>query len=173
MNSEEIKKYIRDIPDFPEKGVIFRDITTVLNNGEVFKAVIGALTEEVRKMNPDFIAAVDSRGFIIAAPIAYTLGLPFVPIRKPGKLPYDTYAESYSLEYGTNTVEIHTDAMPKGKRGVIADDLIATGGTLAAAVKLIERIGCEVVGVAAFIELLDLKGRDLLKDYNVFTLVKY
>ena len=173
MNSEEIKKYIRDIPDFPEKGIIFRDITTVLNNGEVFGAVIDAMAEEVRKMNPDFVAAVDSRGFIIAAPIAYKLGLPFVPIRKPGKLPYDTFSESYSLEYGTNTVEIHTDAMSKGKRGVIADDLIATGGTLAAAVKLIERIGCEVAGIAAFIELLDLKGRDLLKDYNVFTLVKY
>ncbi|MCS7272627.1 MAG: adenine phosphoribosyltransferase [Fimbriimonadales bacterium] len=164
---------VRDIPNFPEPGIIFKDITPVLRHPQALKEVIDLMTEHARELKPDLIAAIESRGFVFGLPIAINLGLGFVPIRKLGKLPGDKISEEYALEYGTNTVEIHTDAVEPGQRVVIVDDLLATGGTARAAARLVERLGGVVVGFVFLIELTFLNGRKNLRGYDVYTLIQY
>ncbi len=167
------KDYIADVKDFPIEGILFRDITPLMANGEVFKQACDELTEYAKELNVDVIAGPESRGFIFGCPVSTNLQIGFVPIRKPKKLPRETVEISYSLEYGTNTLCMHKDAIKPGQRVMIVDDLLATGGTIQAAVKLIEKLGGIVVGICFVIELEDLNGRELLKDYNVKSLVKY
>lgn len=169
----EAAALIRAIPDYPKPGIIFRDITPVLGNSKVFRSLVYPLVSFVRDLRADVIVGIESRGFIFGAPIAYELGISFVPVRKPGNLPYETYKENYNLEYGSNTLEIHKDAFEPGKRVVIIDDLLATGGTALASAKLVEQVGGKVVGFGFAIELLDLKGKEFLNNYNVETLLKY
>jgi adenine phosphoribosyltransferase len=164
---------IRNVPDFPIPGVQFKDITTLLRNGPAFKAVIDGITEQYRDQQVDIVAGVESRGFIFSAPVAYNLGAGLVPIRKPGKLPADTVEISYTLEYGSNTLQMHADAFPRGARVLLVDDLLATGGTIAAAASLVKQIGGEVVGLAFVVELAFLNGRALISDYPIFSLVQY
>ena len=160
VNSVEfVKSKIRDILDFPVKGIVFKDITTVLRDKEGFKEIIDFLTKKFENENIDYIAGIESRGFIFGAALAYRIGAGFVPLRKPGKLPGETLSQSYALEYGTDTLQIHKDAIEPGKRVVIVDDLLATGGTAGAACKLIQQTGAEVVAAAFVIELQDLNGR--------------
>jgi adenine phosphoribosyltransferase len=168
-----VKGLIRDIPDFPTKGILFRDITPVLNDGKSFSLIIEELTERVKALKPDIIVGIESRGFLLGAPVALSLGLGFVPVRKVGKLPYDTIKVEYCLEYGTNCVEMHKDAITPGQKVVIIDDLLATGGTAKAAIKLVEELDGEVVGVQFLVELEFLKGRDVLGNYCVDAVVKY
>ena len=164
---------IRDVPDFPEKGIVFKDITTLLSDGAAFRQALDQLTEQVRDWGIDVVVGMESRGFIFAAPIAYLLGLGFVPVRKLGKLPSATISAEYELEYGTNTLEMHVDAIAKGTRVLVVDDLLATGGTVGATIDLIERAGGEVVGTAFLIELTFLGGRRRLRGHRVATLIKY
>jgi adenine phosphoribosyltransferase len=164
---------IRNVPDFPIPGVQFKDITTLLRNGPAFKAVIDGITEQYRDKQVDIVAGVESRGFIFSAPVAYNLGAGLVPIRKPGKLPADTVEISYTLEYGSNSLQMHADAFPRGARVLLVDDLLATGGTIAAAASLVKQIGGEVVGLAFVVELAFLNGRALISDYPIFSLVQY
>ena len=168
----KVEDYIRSIPDFPEPGIIFRDITTVMQDSDGFKLAIDSMEDTIKDLDFDVIAGLESRGFMFGTPIAYNMGKPFVPIRKKGKLPCETISEEYSLEYGTAEIEIHTDAIKKGQKVVIVDDLIATGGTVEAAIKLIERLGGEVVA-CVLTELVDLKGRDVLEGYRVESIVKF
>ena len=154
-----VKSKIRDILDFPVKGIVFKDITTVLRDKEGFKEIIDFLTEKFENEKIDYIAGIESRGFIFGAALAYRIGAGFVPLRKPGKLPGETLSQSYALEYGTDTLQIHKDAIEPEKRVVIVDDLLATGGTAGAACKLIQQTGAEVVAAAFVIELQDLNGR--------------
>ena len=170
---EKLKNKIRNIPDFPIEGVLFRDITTLLKDVDAFVESIELMTDIVREKKADKIIGIEARGFIFSAPIAYKLKIPLNLIRKPGKLPAETLSESYKLEYGENTVEIHKDAIKKGDRVVICDDLLATGGTAKASAKLIEKLGGIVVSILFLIELTDLKGRDKLKGYPVDTIIKY
>jgi len=170
---EYIKKCIRTIPHFPKQGVMFRDITTLLQNPKVFKKACDAFYERYKDKNIDVVVAVESRGFIFGAVLAYLLGASFVPVRKPGKLPYKTIKEEYALEYGKDAVEIHADAIKRGQRVLIVDDLVATGGTVAATIKLVERLGGKVIECGFVVELPELKGRDKLKGYNVFNLVDF
>lgn len=171
MNS--VEKYIRSIPDFPETGVIFRDVTSVLQNADGLHEAIDAMQELIGDIQVDVIAGTESRGFIFGMPIAYNLHKPFVPIRKKGKLPCETISEKYDLEYGTAEIEIHKDAIKPGQKVVLADDLIATGGTIEAAIKMIERLGGEVVKVVFLIELAGLNGRERLKNYDVQSVICY
>jgi len=164
---------IRDIPDFPARGIMFRDITTLLKDGEAFHASIDKLTARIRPYQPDKVVGIESRGFIFAAPIAYQLGAGFVPARKLGKLPAPTVTAEYALEYGSNTVEMHRDAIEVGERLVIIDDLLATGGTSRAAIQLVEHLGGQVVALGYLVELTFLKPRDQLARYNVVTLIQY
>lgn len=164
---------VRDIPDFPKSGILFKDITPVLGSPEAFREVIDALAEHAAFLRPDLIAGVESRGFLLGAPLALALGISFVPIRKAGKLPSQTEREEYELEYGTAIVEIHRDAVQPGQRVLIVDDLLATGGTAAAAVRLVEKLGGTVVGLSFFIELGFLPGRDALSGYAVHSLLTY
>ncbi|MHB9034319.1 MAG: adenine phosphoribosyltransferase [Anaerolineae bacterium] len=164
---------IRDIPDFPQKGVLFKDITTLLLNPQAFHEAVDQIYDRVQDLNVDIVAAVESRGFIIGAPIAYRLNAGFVPIRKPGKLPGATIQVEYSLEYGKNALEIHTDAIRPGQRVLVVDDLLATGGSVKAAINLVERLKGQVVGVAFLVELLFLDGRQKLEGYNTFSIVQY
>lgn len=164
---------IRNVPDFPMPGIQFKDITTLLRNGPAFKEVIDALVAQFQGTAIDIVAGVESRGFIFAAPVAYQLGAGLVPIRKPGKLPAETVEISYSLEYGTNTLQIHADAFPKGARVLLVDDLLATGGTIGAAANLVQQVGGQVVGLAFVIELAFLNGRDKLGEYPVVSLIQY
>jgi adenine phosphoribosyltransferase len=164
---------IRDVPDFPEKGILFKDITTLLSDGPAFRQALDQLTEQVRDWGIDVVVGMESRGFIFAAPIAYLLGLGFVPVRKLGKLPSRTISAEYALEYGTNTLEMHVDAIERGTRALVVDDLLATGGTVGATIDLIERLGGEVAGTAFLIELTFLGGRRHLDGYRVATLIKY
>jgi len=173
LKEETIKELIRDVPDFPADGIIFRDITPALQNATSFRDIVSSMVEEVRKLKPDVIVGVESRGFILGAPIALQLGVGFVPVRKVGKLPADTIKAEYALEYGTNTVEMHKDAILPGQRVVVVDDLLATGGTAAAAVQLSEELEGKVVGLVFLIELEFLNGRDKLRGYDVRTLVRY
>jgi len=170
---EKLKDKIRNIPDFPVEGILFRDITTLLKDVEAFHKSIELMTGILKEKEVNKILGIESRGFIFASIIAYNLGLPFNLIRKPGKLPAETLSESYKLEYGENTIEIHKDAINKGDKVVICDDLLATGGTAKASAKLVERLRGEVISLLFLIELTNLKGREKLKDYPVDSIIKY
>ena len=172
MQIKDIETIIRDIPDFPEKGIIFKDITPVLKNPEAFKTVINMMCEPYRNKQINGIAGIESRGFIFGSAMALELGCSFIPIRKKGKLPYKTIEESYSLEYGTATIEIHTDALSQGDKIVVVDDLLATGGTAAATVALIKKLGGEISGISFMIELAFLNGKDKLPADIVASLIK-
>ena len=169
----ELKKMIREVPDFPKKGILFYDITTLLKDKTGFKKTIDALTDQVRPLKPDAVLGIEARGFIFAPALAYNLGAGFVPVRKPNKLPADTERISYELEYGMDTLEMHKDAVRPGMNVVIADDLLATGGTALATVRLVEKLGGKVAAISFVIELEGLKGRDRLKGYEVVSLLKY
>jgi len=170
---DDLKKMIREVPDFPKKGILFYDITTLLKDKTGFKKVIDVLTDQVRPLRPDSVLGIEARGFIFAPALAYNLGVGFVPIRKPKKLPAETERISYELEYGMDTLEMHKDAVKSGMRVVIADDLLATGGTALASIRLVEKLGGQVVAVSFVIELEALKGRDRLNGYKVVSLLKY
>jgi adenine phosphoribosyltransferase len=169
----ELARLIRSIPDFPVKGILFRDITTLVRDGEALQEVIDTLVERYTGSDVEVVAAVEARGWIFGAPLAYELGAGFVPIRKPSKLPAQTISVSYSLEYGTNTLEMHKDAITPGTRVLLVDDLLATGGSAKAATQLIEKLRGKVVGVAFLIELVDLHGRDALKGYDVYSMIRF
>lgn len=169
----DYKKIIVTIPDFPKKGIMFRDVTTVLQNGEAFKAACDEFTEYAKEVKADVIAGAEARGFMFGSPVAVNLGIGFVPIRKPGKLPREVISESYDLEYGSNTLCIHKDAITPGQRVLIVDDLLATGGTVKAMIKLIERLGGVVAGCIFLVELVDLPGRKVIGDYPIKSLVEY
>ena len=169
----ELKHHIRNIPDFPKPGIMFRDITTLLQDPSAFRYAVDSLAERFQDIEVHAIAGIDARGFILAAPLALRLDAPLVIIRKQGKLPFETYSQSYDLEYGTDSLEIHTDAVSAGDRVLIVDDLLATGGSLTAAVALVERAGGAVAGIGIVIELSDLRGRDALSDYRIESLVTY
>ncbi len=168
-----LEEYVTAIPDFPEKGIIFRDITTILQDEDGLKLAIDGLAEKLDGTDYDLIAGPESRGFIFGAPLAYRVGKGFVMIRKKGKLPRETISEEYELEYGKACIEVHKDAITPGQKVVLVDDLIATGGSAAASIKLIERLGGKVVKVLFVIELKGLKGRDKLKGYDVESLISY
>ena len=170
---KELKDYVRSIPNFPEEGIIFRDITTVLGDKDGLRLAIDKMQECLNDVDFDVVAGPESRGFIFGVPIAYNMGKPFVPIRKKGKLPCETIFEEYELEYGTAVVEIHKDAICPGQRVVIVDDLIATGGTVEACISLIEQLGGEVVKIIFLMELAGLKGRDKLGKYDVASVITY
>lgn len=173
MDNTNLVRLIRDIPDFPIPGILFRDITTLLKDGEAFRQSINALTDKLKPYNPDKVVAIESRGFIFGAPIACDLGVGFVPVRKLGKLPAETISAEYDLEYGSNSVEMHRDAINPGERVVIVDDLLATGGTTRATIDLVEQLNGEVVALAFLIELADLGAREFLHGYDIVTLIKY
>lgn len=170
---ETVKVTIRDIPDFPKQGIIFKDITPVLQDPKTFRFVMDVFIQELRKMKIDYVVGIESRGFIFSPVIAYQLGAGFIPVRKKGKLPYKTEQISYDLEYGSAILEIHADALKKGSRVVIVDDLLATGGTALAAAKLVEKLGGKVVKFAFVVELDFLKGREKLAPHDVFSLIHY
>ncbi len=167
------KQHIRNVPDFPKPGILFRDITPVFRQPEALRQVINLMTDHADTLGAEVIVGIESRGFLLGVPVALELGVPFSIVRKLGKLPADTISEEYALEYGTNTVEIHTDAVEKGQRVVIVDDLLATGGTAAASARLIERLGGIVAGYCFMIELTDLQGRHNLIGYPVHALIEY
>lgn len=167
------KEHIRVIHDFPQPGIRFKDITTLLNNGEVYKQVIDTLADHYRDSRIDLVAGPEARGFVIGAPLAYALGVGFVPIRKSGKLPGETIEAGYDLEYGKDKLAVHKDAILPGQRVLIADDLLATGGTISTTINLINQLGGDIVGAAFLIELIYLNGRDKLQDLDVFSLVQY
>ena len=169
----DLASTIRSVPDFPVEGILFYDITTLLKNPAALKYSIDQLADHYKDSQIDVVAGMESRGFIFGVPLACQLGTGFIPIRKPGKLPADSISESYELEYGTNTLEVHTDAIKKGQKVLIVDDLLATGGTAKATCNLVERLGGEVVGIAFIIELTFLNGREQLQGYNVFSMLKY
>ncbi len=170
---EYVQSKIRAIVDFPKKGIIFRDITTAVKDPQAMRYMIDYLTDRYKDERIDYIAGIESRGFIFGAALAYKLGAGFVVIRKPGKLPAETISQEYELEYGTDKIEMHADAVEPGKRVLIVDDLLATGGTVDAAAKLLNKAGAKVVGAAFIIELTDLKGREKLKDIDVFSMVQF
>ncbi len=171
--SDNLKKYIRSIKDFPKKGVMFRDITTLLSQPEAVKETLDIMYEYAKDLNVSKVVGIEARGFIFGALLAEKLGVGFVPIRKPGKLPAETESTTYALEYGTDTIEIHKDAVKLGERVLLHDDLLATGGTAQAAASLIEKIGGEVAQISFIIELTFLNGREKLKSYDVKTLIEY
>jgi adenine phosphoribosyltransferase len=170
---EELKAKIRDIPDFPKPGILFRDITPLLADGRAFRAAIDALGERYVGRGIELVVGVEARGFLMGSALAYKLGAGNVIIRKPGKLPFRTHRETYALEYGTDTLEIHQDAIRPGQRVLLADDLLATGGTMAATLELVRRLGGEVAGLCFLIELTDLKGRHRLRGHEVFSLIQF
>lgn len=170
---DELKKAIRSIPDFPKEGIVFRDITTLIVDGGLFRKAVDTLVERYRDKAVDVVVSVESRGFIFGAAVAYALGAGVIPVRKPGKLPHDTHEATYELEYGTDTLEIHRDAFRPGSRVLLVDDLLATGGTCAATVELIEKLGGKIVGIAFLIELTFLNGREKLKGHDVFSIIEY
>lgn len=170
---KRIEDYIRTIPDFPKSGIMFRDVTTVMQDTDGFRLAIDSIQELIKDVEYDVVVAPESRGFIFGTPIAYNNHKAIVPVRKKGKLPCDTIEASYELEYGTATIEMHKDAIKPGQKVVIIDDLIATGGTTEAIIKLVEQLGGEVVKIAFLIELVDLKGRERLKNYNVVSVATY
>ena len=173
MQIEQIKSLIRDVPDFPEPGIVFKDITPVLADPIAFSTIIDLIVVHFGRGNVDKVVAIEARGFILGAPVAYHFGAGVIPVRKKGKLPHDTIEEGYSLEYGTASLEIHRDAVSPGERVLVVDDVLATGGTAAAAASLVERIGGKVSGIACLIELEFLGGRDKLRGHDVFTLIRY
>lgn len=169
----DFKKYIADIPNFPIEGILFRDITPLMANGKVFRAATDKMVEFAKETGAELIVGPESRGFIFGCPVSSALEIGFVPVRKPGKLPRETVSYSYALEYGKNELHVHKDAIKPGEKVLIVDDLLATGGTVEATIKLVEQLGGIVVGCAFLIELSALKGRDVLKGYNVFALINY
>jgi adenine phosphoribosyltransferase len=175
MTSEKtgLEKYIRSIPDWPKKGILFRDITPLLADTKAFSAAVDALCADFTKADVKYVAAVEARGFIFGAAVAQKLGAGFVPIRKKGKLPYETESVTYDLEYGTDTLEVHKDAVKEGDKVLMVDDLLATGGTMAAACQLIEKIGGQVAGITFLVELKELAGREKLGSYKISTVISY
>lgn len=173
MNVEQLKKKIRNIPDFPQKGIVFRDITTLIKDPRAFRAVIDHLYRRYKDRGVDVIVGVESRGFIFGGVLADRLGIGFIPARKPGKLPAETISESYDLEYGQATLEIHKDAITSGMNVLVIDDLLATGGTLEATCKLVECLGGKVIEIWVLMELVFLKGRDKISRYPFFSLIRY
>lgn len=169
----DLKKYIADIPDFPEKGILFRDITPLLADKDAYQESIRLISEFAKEKNIDVVVGPEARGFLFGCPVALELEAGFVPVRKPGKLPRETISKKYDLEYGSNEIFMHKDSIQKGQNVLIVDDLLATGGTINAAVSLIEQMGGNVVGIAFLIELEALKGKELLKDYDVYSVLKY
>ena len=168
-----LEDYIRSIPDFPKPGILFRDITPLLASSEALRATVEQLADRVRDLNVDVVAAAEARGFIFAAPLAIQIGAGFVPVRKPGKLPFDTHAFRYQLEYGTDTLEIHIDGVEVGQSVLLVDDLLATGGTIEACCHLIERAGAKIVGCAFVIELSALGGRNRIAPHETISLIAY
>ena len=175
MSSPDIRleDFIRDVQDFPQQGVLFKDITPLLQDGSAFHASIDRLAAHYAGAGIQTVVGVESRGFIFGAPLAYQLNCGFIPVRKFGKLPNETVSVEYALEYGTNVVEMHRDAVKPGERVLIVDDLLATGGTVSAAMELVEKLGGHIAGIAFLVELTFLKGRDHLKGHDVFALIKY
>jgi adenine phosphoribosyltransferase len=171
--SESIKSKIRTVPHWPKQGIMFRDITTLLKDAQGFKETIDLLHDRYKDKKIDKVIGIESRGFIFGAPLAYLLGCGFVPVRKPGKLPAECESEEYTLEYGKDKIEIHKDAIKKGEKILIVDDLIATAGTAKAARNLLKKLGADIVECAFIIELLDLKGRDKLKGENIYSVVEF
>ncbi|MCD6427621.1 MAG: adenine phosphoribosyltransferase [Caldisericaceae bacterium] len=169
----DLKKYIRNIPDFPQKGILFRDITPLLADGDAFKFAVKELANHFKDKGIQKVAGVEARGFIIGAPVAAELGVGFVPIRKPGKLPFETVRKEYQLEYGMSILEVHKDAVKKGEKVLMIDDLLATGGTAKAASELIESLGGEIAGWGFVIVLKSLKGEEKLKNYELFSLIDF
>ncbi|MNO82369.1 Adenine phosphoribosyltransferase [compost metagenome] len=169
----DLKEKVRIIEDFPKAGISFKDISTLIGDGEAFRYSIDQMVSYLKDKNVDLIVGPEARGFIFGVPVAYALGVGFVPVRKPGKLPYKTTKIEYALEYGTDALEIHEDAIKPGQRVAIVDDLLATGGTIEAVTKLVEKVGGEVVSLNFVIELEELKGRDKLKGHDIMTLLKY
>jgi len=167
------KDYIRNIPDFPKPGILFRDITTLLKDKAAFRQAVDALVERYKTKKIDKVVAVEARGFILGGAVAYRLGAGFVPVRKKGKLPAKTNSVTYELEYGTDTLEMHHDAINPGERVLIVDDLLATGGTAKAVLDLVKQLRGKIIGILFLIELTDLKGKDKLKEYPVFSLIKF
>jgi adenine phosphoribosyltransferase len=172
-SSESLKQYIRDVPDYPHKGIIFRDITPILADKKIFPEVVDLMSKAWLDDKPDLVAAIEARGFIPGAAIAVKLNAGFVPIRKVGKLPWTVISESYQLEYGTDQLEVHSDAVQPGQKVLIVDDVLATGGTASAAVRLMRKLGAEVLGVQVLIELSYLNGRDRLSDVNLVSQIVY
>ena len=169
----DLAKTIRSIPDFPVEGILFRDISTLTKDPDAFQEAIDALIDHYADKDIDIVVGIESRGFVFGAPMAYEMGAGFVMVRKPGKLPAEAISASYTLEYGTNTLEMHKDSIQPGQRILLVDDLIATGGSAKAAAELIEQLGGEIVGIAFLIELTDLNGVEKLKDYEIFSLIRY
>ena len=173
MNASMIRDIIRDVPNFPKKGIIFKDITPVLQNKDSLRCVIDTLVEQLKTKKIDYVVGIESRGFIFSPILAYRLNVGFIPVRKKGKLPAQTEEIAYDLEYGQAVLEIHQDAIEKGARVAIVDDLLATGGTAFATAKLIERLGGKVEKIAFLVELLFLKGRNKLADYDIYSMIQY
>jgi len=173
LKKSELKKTIRTIPDFPKPGILFRDITTLLKDKEAFKKSVTLLAGKFRKAGIDYIVAVEARGFIVGGALAYKLGAGFIPVRKKGKLPFKTQSITYDLEYGTDSMEIHEDALEPGKKVLIVDDLLATGGTVKAVTELVEKFNAEIAGIVFLIELTDLKGKEKLKGRNLTSIIKF
>lgn len=169
----DLKEYIKDIPDFPEPGVLFRDVTPLLADKDAYQESIRLLSDFAKEKKVDLVVGPEARGFLFGCPVALALNCGFVPVRKPGKLPREVVSQSYDLEYGSNEIQMHSDSIQPGQNVLIVDDLLATGGTVDAAVSLIEKMGGNVVGIAFLIELEALKGRELLKDYDVYSVLKY
>ena len=168
-----LKNYVASIIDYPKEGILFRDITPLMGNGEAYKYSVDQMTEFAKEKGATMIVGPEARGFIFGCPVATNLGIGFAPIRKPGKLPRKTLEESYDLEYGSNTLCIHADALKPGDKVIIVDDLLATGGTVKATINLCEKLGAEVVGIACLIELVELEGRKVLEGYDVLSLMEY
>ncbi len=173
MDIKQLEDSIRAIPDFPKKGILFRDITTLLQDKDAFNFAIDLLAKQYKNEKIDYIVAVESRGFIFGAVLAYKLNCGFVPVRKKGKLPFKTHSITYSLEYGTDILEIHQDAFNPAARVLIVDDLLATGGTIAAVTELVEKMSADIAGLCFLIELTVLSGRDKLKGHSIFSLIKF
>ena len=169
----DLTKFIADVPDFPKEGILFRDITPLMADGAAFKDACDQIIDFAKEIGAELVVGPESRGFIFGCPVSHELGVGFVPVRKPNKLPRETVSYKYDLEYGSNELHMHVDSVKKGQKVLIVDDLLATGGTVEAAIKLVEQLGGEVVGCAFLIELVDLKGREKLKNYKVKTLIKY
>jgi adenine phosphoribosyltransferase len=168
-----LKEFIRDVPDFPQKGIIFKDLTPLFQDPRGLREAIEKLSHHYRNREIDIVVGAEARGFILASTVAYNLGAGFVPVRKPGKLPYEKISMSYALEYGTDTLEMHKDSIKKGQHVLLVDDLLATGGTMATCCKMVESLGGKIVGCAFLIELAFLNGRKMLDNYDVFSLITY
>jgi len=169
----ELKKLIRSVPDFPKKGILFCDITTLIKDGKAFNYVIDSICEHYKDKKIDKVVSTEARGYLFGGALAYKLNAGVIPVRKPGKLPAEAIKEEYTLEYGTDALELHKDAIEKDEKVLVFDDLLATGGTALASCKLVERLGGKIIGISFLIELTELPGKDKLKGYDIFSLIKY